>query len=140
MTDLLKYGIKNSYIPEKMEDHTFLEIILDNNETAFLKEFDEWLILKEYCEDTNSSVENIRVRFRDHVELVAEEADGYFFTKGVGGWVGTEDAQENFFIIGKLYGDVVMKAWWKIPEITKTQTDRVPVEEMKNLIYGKAKV
>lgn len=143
MSDLLKYDIKNAYVPEKMENSSYLEILLENGETAFVNEFEEWDRLNSYCNNFNVSIVTISIRFRDHIELVSENADGHSFTKGVGGWVGSPDDQENFFIVGKLFDDMIIKSWWKVPEITKTQTDRIPLElfdDKQSLIYGKAKV
>lgn len=150
MSDLLKYDIKNAYIPEKMENSSYLEILLENGETAFVNEFEEWNRLNSYCDNFKTSIVTISIRFRDHIELVSEGAalassgaDGHSFTKGVGGWVGSPDDQENFFIVGELFDDTIIKSWWKVPEITKKQTDRVPLElfdDKQSLIYGKAKV
>ncbi len=140
---LTQYGLKNFYSPEKMENDTWAEIALDNNETAYLNDTEGWLSLQKYCCENEACIEELRIRFRDHTEVVGHDADQYMFTRGVGLMFGEDQSQDNYIIIGKVYGGTVMKSWWRVPEVTRFRNDRLTIDDLDNLdklIHGKAKV
>ena len=88
-------------------------------------------------------LEELRIRFRDHMEVVGHDADQYMFTRGVGLMFGEDQSQDNYIIIGKVYGETVMKSWWRVPEVTRFRNDRLTIDDLDNLdklIHGKAKV
>ena len=74
-----------------------------------------WLRLKDYCDRPSLHVTELRAQFRDHVERVPSNADGYTFRFGVGADWGGPTRQQ--YVLGYVVGDTRRKVVYKVPEL-----------------------
>ncbi len=87
-----------------------------------------WLRLKVFCEQNNRWVTGLRVQFRDHIEAMDPNAEGYYFGRGATGIL-NEDRTFGSFFMGVKKGDVVEVKNWIVPEIIVFHTENRPVSE-----------
>jgi len=75
-----------------------------------------WERLCYHCEHTGDYIKNMWIRFRDHVECVGSDEDGFFLYKEIRanpGW----DKEVFLYIAGVLEGETIRCKKWKLPEI-----------------------
>lgn len=120
----MKSLICESMTAEEIRNYLTWIASLSNGQTAFQKdehpdmEFsNSWLGLKKYCEDNQIYVKDLYLRFRDHLEPIAKNADGFFFIKSILGNI--TGYCQNFYHTGAYYeGKNHIKVdKWLIPEI-----------------------
>jgi hypothetical protein len=80
-----------------------------------------WERLCLHCAETGEYPVNMWIRFRDHVEPVGSDKDGYYLFKSLlhsPGW-----AKPNYYYIAGFLEDGVIKCTkWKLPEIIADET------------------
>lgn len=85
-----------------------------------------WQRLKRYCETEKVDIDNIRIQFRSHIEIIRPKAKGYFFLNGSVGIFGMvfdlapNDPPRNLneFRFGVLEDDgKIYVQNWLIPEL-----------------------
>ena len=116
-----------------LDEKTIWVATLSNGTRVFLDDDREnsnpssaWLRLREFVERRDLSIQNLKIKFRDHVvELPA--AEQYHFSKAVGCMVGCQE--EFFYIIGVINNGRFERQWYKIPEIIVTRQSDVRSED-----------
>ena len=117
-----------------LEDKTIWIASLSNGQTVFQDDertgaypHSAWVRLKDYCEEEDVYINDLKIKFRSHVVPIPR-ADGYHFMKGVGCVVGS--GQEDFFIFGTLENGTLKRTWYKIPEIIENKTANIEEDEI----------
>jgi len=125
---------------KKDKQKTWIRAILSNGLEIYLVDYSEWLTLKGYCKENNLSIVKVGLQYRSHsIEIDTSNTDGVYLTRSIIGSFGSEARQT--FTVGKLYGDIVKKTIWIIPELVQELEDESKVEDCfeEALIYDYAK-
>ncbi len=101
----------------------FWFVELSDGSTVYQYDFNEegehvnsWLELKEFVKQEKMSITKMGVRFRDHVEIIAEGAPGYFFVYSMITNL-ADGATDNFYTCGYLEDETVHTRRWRVPEL-----------------------
>ncbi len=101
---------------------------LSNGETIFqddyrvgLKEHSAWLRLRAYCKEQRLHIIGMRLEFRSNKVKLPDNAEGYFFTKMAGAWIG--QSTDNKYGIGILKDGEVIIIFYLVPELISSGTD-----------------
>lgn len=86
---MIKALIKTEVSSADIREQVMWIVNLSNGETAYQCDFspeemtgdNSWLCLKRYVEENNLFIKDMILRFRDHVELVGSDVDGYYFAR-----------------------------------------------------------
>lgn len=134
----------DEWVQERLESHTFWIAILSNGEQVYQDDerYDEpaWVRLKQYCEENNTHIQKLLIKFRSHTELVYtdEDNEGIFLRRSVlGSLFSTRNS--HFFIIGKVRGDKIYTDKWLVPEIIKDEHEsgiREVSENKESIIWN----
>jgi len=96
-----------------------------------------WLRLKNYCRQKEVYIVGMEVQFRSNKLQVPRDADGYFFTKACGVWIGQDSTEQ--YGIGTLdrASGIVHVDYFQIPELCIANTMKKFVEDCEDkLICG----
>jgi hypothetical protein len=111
----------DSFITQK--DKTFWIAKLSDGRTVYqdddrpdYEERNAWLRLKKFCEENNLFVTQVKIQFRDHIEVLPESNEGYFFRYGAFGCLKSKKSYSRF-IVGPVKNNQVEVQVWRIPEI-----------------------
>ena len=125
-------------------DNTFWVARLDDGREVYqddhrpgCTETSAWLRLVAYCNQTGHYVTGLRVQFRDHVETLPDNAEGYFFSLGAVGILASNLVNIAMYLTGYKDGDVVRITKWKVPEIIPFVYEARPYEKCANLTICK---
>jgi hypothetical protein len=97
-----------------------------------------WIRLGKYVKDTGKNIVGISVQFWDHVEKVADKADGYYYIKSVSAYSSCDRTFEHFVIgtYDKNTGNIQTNKWL-VPEILNVGSDvRTTTEDDPSLIIN----
>lgn len=76
-----------------------------------------WLRLGEYCRDNNLFIKSMRLQFRSHIEHIGSDADGFFFSKSIGGGFGGKNF--HAYLTGTLRDGILKVVKWSVPELLR---------------------
>jgi hypothetical protein len=82
-----------------------------------------WLRLQDYIEYTHSTISNMFIQFRSHLEFpLLKNAAGYFFAKG---YLASSDGYDTMglLVVGYLQDDKVYISQWDTPALTLVGTE-----------------
>lgn len=137
--------IPDDYINEKFETHPRWVVTLSDGRNVYQDddrpEFEEksaWIRLGNFLKIHDElSIIDMTIGFRSHIVRIGERADGYFFSKGIFGGIGTDQIVQ-FFIVGTLYSNILLVNKYILPEMEIIETEiRNPFEEGEKLICQK---
>jgi hypothetical protein len=101
-----------------------LRVLQDDDRPGELPSAWERLII--HCQETGDHITNMWLRFRDHVEHVGKDKEGYYFIKSIL-CSPTMEAPNFYYIAGYLEDGIVKCKKWKVPElIVDKEFDRLP--------------
>tara|TARA_R110000824_G_scaffold143199_1_gene310729 strand:+ start:2441 stop:2956 length:516 start_codon:yes stop_codon:yes gene_type:complete len=86
----------------------------DDDRPGFIPSAWERLCL--HCSETGSHIESMWIRFRDHVECVGTEQDGFYLFKEIRHHPSWEKP-EFYYIAGVLHDETIHCTKWRLPEI-----------------------
>lgn len=119
---------------------TWIRAILNNDSEIYLKDYDEWLELKQHCEEKKLCIQKIGLQYRSHsIEIDTSNSDGVYLAKSILGSFGQQAKQT--FTVGILKDNIVNKTTWLIPELTQEMSSKDSIENCfaEALIYHYAK-
>lgn len=119
---------------------TWIRAILSNDSEIYLKDYAEWLELKEYCLNNKLGIKKVGLQYRSHsIEVDTDNSDGVYLAKSILGSFG--QATKQTFTVGILQDNVVNKTTWLIPELLKELETKDTIENCfeEALIYNYAK-
>lgn len=119
---------------------TWIRAILSNDCEIYLKDYDEWLELKNYCKNNNLSVVKLGLQYRSHsIEVDANGYDGVYLARSILGSFGSQTKQT--LTVGLLSGNIVNKTTWLIPELIKEFETKDKIENCfeEAIIYNYCK-
>lgn len=121
-------------------DGTFWTATLNNGKVVYqddgrecYEEPSTWLRLIEYCKANSLYIIEFNVRFRDHVEHLPSNAEGYFFSKGCAAIWG-DDTSYNQYVMGYLEDNTVKITKWVVPAIIPMEKVNRDYETCKHLV------
>tara|TARA_R110000824_G_scaffold162282_3_gene337915 strand:- start:6648 stop:7118 length:471 start_codon:yes stop_codon:yes gene_type:complete len=89
-----------------------------------------WLRLGIYCKENGCHVTCFTIQNGTNTVQIKEDADGYFFCKGAGGFLFTADgATYQSYIVGTLNGDLLRVTVYNVPELTVHYSENRDPEE-----------
>lgn len=113
-------------------------VVIQDDGTPYHGPESAWLRLKDFVKENNLDVVDITLGFRDNIirDLVPKNADGYFFTNNLLGFV-DNGYQAYFYIFGWLENGVVYTKKYKTPELILFEVSKRTIEECNNgIIYA----
>jgi len=119
---------------------TWIRATLSNDSEIYLKDYTEWMELKEHCITHKLAIKNVGLQYRSHsVEVDTNNSDGVYLAKSILGSFGQSTKQT--FTIGILKDNIVNKTTWLIPELIKELENKDTIENCfeEALIYNYAK-
>ena len=111
-------------------------VTLSNGERIFQDSDDAWYELYDYVVENGLRIAGMYLQFRSHYVTLPEEAEGYYFARGVTAGFGMlgQDTKETFFA-GVLVGDVIHIKEYLVPELESMfDAQRKPIDAGKKLI------
>ena len=95
---------------------TWIIVHTSDKKDIYLKEYDQWLTINDYCKKSGVYIDSISLRWRTHTETVdTSDCEGIYLIKTARGSMGGET--KDYFTIGKIIGDTVYRTMWSIPEL-----------------------
>ena len=134
----------DDYIIKYADSNPIWIATLSNGETIYqdddrpnVEPASAWVRLKQYCEENNFYITNLKIRNRTHIEEVGSDYDGYFFCKGAGALM-FSDFVVHTYNIGVLEGEKLKVQIWRLPELLPERfEERDPYQSPECLITKK---
>lgn len=105
------------------QDQTIWIAGLENGETIYQDDYrpgmepqSAWLRLRKYCYENDTYITSLVLKFRSHTELVAENAEGYYFARGVMGSPFWKQSVQQYVTGVVNCGNVPIRVW-RVPEL-----------------------
>jgi len=92
----------------------------DDDRPGFIPSAWERLCL--HCNETGNHIVSMWIRFRDHVECVGTEKEGFYLFKEIRHHPSWEKP-EFYYIVGVLQNDIIKCTKWKLPEVLVDSTE-----------------
>ena len=128
-----------------LDEKTIWEIQLNNGIWVYqddyrpdVQPYSAWIRLKLFLEqNTHLYIEQMRFRFRDHVEVLPiQEADAYYFSKSLGSIIGSGQVHHHYIGGALIPKTSTIKCWkYKIPELIVVETSYKRLDKTANLIW-----
>jgi hypothetical protein len=131
--DWLEEYKKNKY-------NTWIRATLTNNEEIYLREYSEWLELKDYCKQKNLGVTKVGLQYRSNsIEVDTCNSDGVYLTRSILASFGQSERQT--YTVGKVFESRVEKSIWVIPELIKQLEEEDNIDQCfeEAIIYNYVK-
>jgi hypothetical protein len=125
---------------KKDKYQTWIRAILSDNQEVYLRNYNEWLELKNFCKSNELSVDKIGLQYKSNsIEIDTKNTDGVYLTKSIFASFGQQEKQT--YTVGKVYGSTVKKTIWIIPELIQQLEEEDPIEQCfeEAIIYNYAK-
>jgi hypothetical protein len=110
-----------------LEDKPHWIATLSDNTQAYQDDDGAWTRLAEHLRANGLFIKSMHFRFRTHIVPLPKSEAGYYFSRGVGAWGGAKP--DEYFVHGHVAGDMLIKNWYRIPELVRC-LDAVPTEEV----------
>jgi hypothetical protein len=117
------YGFKNwqdIYRQSSSEEKNriWIYVKFSNGQDIYLKNYEDWLNLKEFVGKNNLSIDTIGLRYRSHeVTVDTSGSDATYMVRSVKGEFG--GSTKNCYTTGYLKNNVVHKTMWITPELVE---------------------
>lgn len=106
----------------------WVRAILNNNQEIYLRDYAEWTLLKDFCQQNKLSIEKIGLQYRSNsIEIDTSQTDGVYLTKSILATFGQPEKQT--YTVGKIYGNKVKKTIWILPELIQQLEEEDPIEQ-----------
>lgn len=131
--DWLEEYRKNKY-------NIWVRAITNDGQEIYLRDYDEWKILKKFCQDNKLSIEKIGLQYRSNsIEIDTSGTDGVYLVRSILATFGQQEKQT--YTVGKLYETKVKKTIWILPELIQQLEEEDPVDRCfeEAIIYNYAK-
>lgn len=80
--------------------------------------------------NANPKITGFRLRFRSHTEKLPDNADGYYFKKGVIADLNDSgNNTANCYVMGYVEGDKLHKIWYRVPELIEWFRETIPLDK-----------
>lgn len=113
-------------IYKKAKYNIWYHISISNDKKIYLRNYEEWFDLKEYCEQNKLNVLNIQIRYRSHViEIDTSNSDGVYLVKSLLSKFSGE--VKNTITVGLLQDKSVEKTVWLLPELIEHRQEIDPI-------------
>lgn len=115
------------------EDSYYWYVVLDDGTHLYEdpSNVDSWKQLKLYIEENKLYIVAVYLRFRSHLEKVAENAKGFFMKKGC---IASPGTFSNCYIVGTIKGgDTIHCQRWMMPEIMLTDDSLFYLDAHRNI-------
>lgn len=80
-----------------------------------------WERLYHYCHENNDYIKRMNIKFRSNIHPLPNDADGYYFAKGVRGGLAMVKPMQLFFV-GTFKNGILNVTCYKVPEMLKEKT------------------
>jgi len=125
----------DQYAQDYQELYPSWVVWLNNGTTVFqddnrpgVEPHSAWNRLHSHCLYTGEYITSMQIKFRSNAYMLPQNADGYYFSKGVrAGFSNTKTLQ--LFFVGILNQGVLNVTCWKVPEMMKEKTEEREVDE-----------
>jgi hypothetical protein len=105
----------------------WIRATLSNNLDYYLPEYSYWLKLKDFCDEANLFVKKVGLQYRSNsIEVDVSDADGAYLVQSILGTIGEKSKQT--ITIGKVYGDIIKKTMWIVPELVEELSTEDSIE------------
>ena len=118
MTKLLDY-YRHSH---KEVDDVVWGVELSNGEIVYQNPEEEtpsWFSLKDYLKENNLLITRMWIQFRENVQHLPPNRDGYYYCKGAAG--SPVSPTEQYYVVGFLGGTTIYKSWYHVPALVITE-------------------
>jgi hypothetical protein len=106
----------------------WIRVTASNKTEYYLQNYQKWVEFKNFCDNHKLKIDKICLQYKSHiVEINCNDADGLYVTKSVIGQCG--EKSKDAITIGKVYGKIVKKTMWVIPELIESFKDEDPIEK-----------
>jgi hypothetical protein len=125
---------------KKDKYQTWIRATLSNHAEIYLRNYQEWLQLKIFCENNKLGIDKIGLQYRSNsIEIDTTNTDGVYLTRSIFATFGQEEKQT--YTVGKIYGSKVKKTIWMIPELIQQLEEEDPIEQCfaEAIIYNYVK-
>jgi len=75
-----------------------------------------WFRLKHYIENSDLSIVRMELNFRSHTEIVGDNAEAFFFAKGILGSLSTNSLTHQY-VAGTVIDGKLTTTTWRVPEL-----------------------
>ena len=97
-----------------------------------------WIRLGMYCEENSLHITSFTIQNGTNTVRIKEDADGYFFCKGAGGFLFTSDgATYQSYIVGTLKDGLLRVDVYNVPELTIHYSENRNPEEAGECLITK---
>lgn len=112
-------------------------VSLSNDETIYLRNYKEWLLLKNYCESNKYNIVCLKIRYKSHiVSIDTKNSNGVYLVKSILGSLNSKSI--DTITSGILKNNIVRKTIWTTPELVEYLSEDDSVDNCfeKALIYN----
>lgn len=139
MNNFIKQKAEWQKIYTKNRNSAWFHIFLSNKEIIYLRNYKEWLMLKQYCESSNINVDKIKLKYKSHsVEINTHDAQAVYLVQSILGSLSNDTKQT--VTVGILNHDnkKIKKTIWILPEIVEYLTEYDSIDRCftEALIYN----
>lgn len=131
--DWLEEYKKNKY-------NIWVRAILNNGTEIYLRDFYEWMDLKEYCKVNKLCIDKVGLQYRSNsIEIDTTGTDAVYLVRSILATFG--ENTRNTYTVGKVYGTKVKKTIWITPELIQHLEEEDSIEQCfeEAIIYNYAK-
>ena len=133
------------YIAQKFEWGTVWVATLSDGSVVYQDDDREgvepesaWIRLGMYCEENSLHITSFTIQNGTNTVRIKEDADGYFFCKGAGGFLFTSDgATYQSYIVGTLKDGLLRVDVYNVPELTIHYSENRNPEEAGECLITK---
>jgi hypothetical protein len=106
---------------------TWVKVTLSNNEIRYFSSYEDWQKVKLYCQNKELNVIELGLqRKTNYVGVDTTGCDGVYLIRSILGMMGQNTI--STYTIGKIFGDMVKKQVFLIPELVEHRKEEDTVE------------
>jgi hypothetical protein len=131
-TDWLEEYKKDKY-------NTWIRAILNDGKEIYLRNYNEWMDLKNYCKLHKLCINKIGLQYRSSsIEIDTSGTDAVYLIRSMLATFGKDE--KHTYTVGKVYGNKVKKTIWIIPELIQHLEEEDNIEQCfeEAIIYNYA--
>lgn len=115
----------------------WIKVVFSNGRVIYLKEYSQWLTLKDEVEKLHVDIVEVGLRFRTHeVPIDVSGSVAVYIVRSVQAQFGGSTL--HYYTVGTYDGHVVTKTRWHVPAIVEDSTEESDIAECfpEALIYN----
>ena len=119
----------DEWLKEHKKDRyrTWIKVTLSNSEIRYFCDYAEWQLVKEYCKKNTVDIVELGIqRKSNYVGVDTKGCDGVYLIRSMIGMMGEKTIQT--YTIGKIFGGIVKKQVYLIPELIEHRKEEDPIE------------